>query len=390
MRILRNSYVILLTGILACNVSFAQDAETPPVIIDYFYEPGCPDCLKVKNQIMPELEMRFEGFYQLNKHDMGQKTNVIKLAAYQEKLGNFENKPVSMIVDYQHVFNGFSAIEKSLYDRIDECVAERMEPGWKSPEAITIPQEGQDGLKLISDQMKQFTAVAVAIAGITDGINPCAIATLVFFMSLLTVSKVQGSGLLFMGISFCLASFLTYTAIGFGLLRALHLLDGFEDIRTVVEWGMIGLLAVFAFLSFRDAFKYKTSENPDDVSLQLPHGIKMKIHSIIRQGVRAKSLILGGFVVGILVTALESVCTGQVYIPTLVLMIKAGETKATAWSYLLLYNLMFIVPLVLIFVLTYLGLKTETLLEWSRKNVVFSKIILGLFFIAMAVLIWVM
>jgi len=99
-------------------------------------------------------------------------------------------------------------------------------------------------------------------------------------------------------------------------------------------------------------------------------------------------LAIGGFFLGAVVTAIESICTGQVYVPTLVLVVKgAGEASRTAWSYLLLYNLMFIVPLAAVFLLTYFGLRTQTLLEWSKRNVVTSKILLGIFFLAMAVLI---
>ena len=51
---------------------------------------------------------------------------------------------------------------------------------------------------------------------------------------------------------------------------------------------------------------------------------------------------------------------------------------------------MFIVPLVAAFVVTYQGLKTERLLAWSKRNVVPSKILLGLLFVVLAVLMWVM
>jgi cytochrome c biogenesis protein CcdA len=64
-----------------------------------------------------------------------------------------------------------------------------------------------------------------------------------------------------------------------------------------------------------------------------------------------------------------------------------GKHSMMAWKYLLLYNFMFTIPLVIIFILTYFGLKTQTLLEWSKKNVVISKILLGILFLAMAVLI---
>ena len=68
----------------------------------------------------------------------------------------------------------------------------------------------------------------------------------------------------------------------------------------------------------------------------------------------------------------------------LVLVTKeGGATSGRAWSYLLLYNTMFIVPLVLVFVLTFLGMGTQTLLEWSKRNIVVSKVLLGLFFLAM-------
>ncbi len=87
--------------------------------------------------------------------------------------------------------------------------------------------------------------------------------------------------------------------------------------------------------------------------------------------------------------ALESVCTGQVYVPTLILMVKATGS-GMALMLLLLYNAMFILPLVVVFAATYRGLNTQTLVEWSRRNVVTSKVLLGAFFAAMGVLIWVL
>jgi hypothetical protein len=193
-----------------------------------------------------------------------------------------------------------------------------------------------------------------------------------------------------MGLSFCLASFLTYTAIGFGLLRVLHLFAGFPVMRFFVEIVMILFLGIIAFLSFRDAYRYKMTGDAKEVTLQLPHKIKLKIHDIMRSGLGGGSLILGGLLIGAAVTAMESVCTGQVYVPTLVLVVKGGASAGRAWGFLLLYNAMFIVPLVAVFVVTCFGLETKVLLEWSRRNVVPSKILLGCFFLAMTVLIGVL
>ncbi|MDD4869082.1 MAG: hypothetical protein PHR77_00880 [Kiritimatiellae bacterium] len=353
-----------------------------PVIIDYFYEAGCVDCTRVKNQIMPELKERLEGYFKINNYDVGIKTNVIRLAAYQEKLNIVSNKPVMMVVDYKYVFNGFDAIKAGLLRQMDECIAAQQEPGWKPPQPIEIKDND-----IVVERMKRFTASVVVTAGFLDGLNPCAIATMVFFMSLLVVARIRGRGLLLMGFSFCMASFITYTALGLGLLRTLHLFSGFSLVRHIVDTGIIIILTIFAFISFRDAYRYKMTGNPDDVTLQLPESIKLKIHGILKKGISKKSLIAGGTVTGILVTALESVCTGQMYVPTLVIMAKSGMSKA--WGYLLLYNLMFILPLVIIFVLTYFGLQTQTLLDWSKKNIVISKVLIGFTFVLLVFFVWI-
>jgi hypothetical protein len=359
-------------------------------VIDYFFEAGCPDCQKVKNQVLPELTQRYEGFFVINRHDVGDKDVIRKLFVYQDALEITKNEPVCMVVDYNHVFNGFSAIKKGLLQKIDKCVAERMVDGWMPPVPIHEAQNASETLEIAKRRSSAFTIGMVVVAGLTDGINPCAIASLVFLMSLLRLSKNAGRGLLLMGVSYCLASFVTYIAIGFGLLRALHLLDQFEAMQKGIEFVMLAVLAVLALLSFRDAYRFKVGGNPEDITLQLPKGVKKMAHKIMREGVKAKSLILGGIAIGVLVTGLETVCTGQVLVPTLVVVIRDSEKSARELSYLLLYNFMFILPLIVVFVLTYYGLTTAALLAWSKKNVVFSKVLLGCFFVAMGVLVFVL
>lgn len=373
--------------IVVCAVGHAQEVQ--PVEIDYFYEAGCAECFKVNNHVIPELNERYEGFYRMNWYDVGVKTNIIRLATYQNALNIISNESVMMVVDYAYVFNGYSAIKGGLLAQVDDSIARRMDSDWEPLEPIAV--EWND-VEMFHERLRGFTVAMVIGAGITDGINPCAIATLVFFMSLLAVSRVHGRGLLLMGVSFCLATFLTYTAIGFGLLRALHLLTGFEWGRFGLELVMMVFLSVFACLSFRDAYRYNISGKADAVTLQLPKRVKQKMHEVMRRGLGAKSLVIGGFLIGSAVTSLESVCTGQVYVPTLVMVIKAipptgsGHLALVAWRYLVVYNLFFLVPLVTVFLLTYFGLRTHALLDWSRRNVVFSKIVLGLFFVLMAIL----
>ena len=322
--------VFLSCSFFLMSICLSVGAEPPPVVIDYFYQAGCADCARVKHQVLPELDARYEGFLVINWYDVNSLSNTVRLVAYQEALAIKQNEPVMMVVDYQYVFNGFDVIATGLLARVDQCIAERLAPGWVAPKPLKLPVTRQNGIKLAETRLESFKWPVVAFAGLCDGINPCAIGSLVFFMSMLAVSGVKGRGLLLMGVPFCLASFVTYTAIGLGLLHLIHGLSAFEKLRAGVEIGMIAILAVLAVLSFRDAFKYRVSGNAGDVTLQLPDRFKLKIHEIMRKELKTRTLITAGLIIGLTVTVIESVCTGQVYIPTMVMVIKSSSDRLAA------------------------------------------------------------
>ncbi|MEI7881890.1 MAG: hypothetical protein WCI95_13600, partial [bacterium] len=240
---------------------------------------------------------------------------------------------------------------------------------------------------VLTSRIKQFTLAGILMAGLLDALNPCAMATIVFFMSLLSAAGVRGRGILMAGGAFAVGSFMTYTALGFGVLRVIHLFEGFHKVRMVANVVMAAILMLLAVLSLRDAFRYGASHKPSDISVKLPSRLMRWAHAVMKGGMGHKSVVVGGLVTGVVVTALESVCTGQIYIPTLVMLIKCGGGYSSrAIGYLLAYNLMFVLPLVILFILVYQGLKWQAVLEWSKRNVVVSKTLMGLFFITMAVM----
>ena len=387
-----------LRAMAVCVVTASAASAAAPIVVDYFFEPGCAECEKIDTRILPALEAEFSGRYVLLKHDMGIETNVLGLLRLEKSLGVTNNTLNCMYVERRYPFYGFSAMQAGLLATMRELASR----GGNTPAALTPTAPLPQGSRTLAlERVGGLTTSVVAIGGLLDGVNPCAISTLVFFMSLLAVARVRRRHLLAMGLAFCLASFVAYTALGFGLLRALHMLDGFLTLRRCLEIGMAGLLGVLAYLSFRDALRYGRSHDAHSVTLQLPKRVKVRIHAILREGVRMRSIALGGLVAGFAVTVLESVCTGQVYVPTLVFVIKHASAASgggdvtpglalRAWKWLLLYNAMFMVPLVTVFAVTYLGVRTNSLLSWSRRNVVASKVLLGLFFVCMGILIVVM
>jgi cytochrome c biogenesis protein CcdA len=358
-------WVILLAPLwlLPTFVSAAQ--------IEFFYEPGCEVCEQIEELILPRLEPQLK----IVRRDVGVESNLVYLLRMENQSGYAGQDRGYLALNGRQVFGNPLDDPEAFFSEVERW----MNVGQAS--SLSAPAECDP----VRSRFEQMTLPVVLLAGLLDGINPCAISTLAFFMSLLAVSRVRNRQLLAVGVSFCVASFLTYLAIGFGLLRFLHLFSGLSFLRNTLERGLAALLLLLAFLSFRDALRFRKSGKGADVTLQLSAGMKQRIHSVMRSGLKSGHLILGGLLIGAGVTALESVCTGQVYVPTLVLILKnSALADSRALLYLLAYNLLFILPLVLVFIAVYSGLRSETLLRWSSRNVVFSKTLLGVFFIGLA------
>ncbi len=370
----RKNIFRILIAVFLCGI--AQGAE--PVQIDFFFEPGCRECEQIQSELLPGIEKKFPGACRIQRHDIGVETNFINLLQMENRLGYEAPDRAYLIVNKQYIF-GAEPSHEEFAALISNLLTQESAGPAPAAASTALAQKWYEG----------FTVPAVAAAGLLDGMNPCAISTLVFFMSLLAVAKVRNRQLILLGIAFCFASFLTYLALGFGLFRVLHLFSGFTVLRSVVENAMAVILLVLAALSVRDAVRFRKTGQSADVTLQLSTGLKKRIHDVMRRGLGSASIFWGGLLIGTAVTVLESVCTGQVYVPTLVLILKDSTySESRAWLLLLLYNLLFILPLVTVFTAVYFGLKTEALLTWSRRNVVASKLLLGLFFVLMALFIF--
>ncbi len=362
----------------------AAETQPPPVQLDLFFSPGCTECEQVKDEVLPELEELFAGQYELHAHDITVSENIPLLLAYQQRCGNRQNGKVSVIVDHTLFLSGYSTISTGLVDCVNEALVQRQYPGWRIADAPVLTAAEADAI--VQQSASALTFSVVAIAGLIDGFNPCAISTLIFFISVLALAKIDRRIRLLVGVSFIFASFVVYTAMGLGFIFALRQAPNFGVVKRVIEI-VIGLAMIpLAYLSFRDALRYRKSARPSDVTLQIPKGIKLHMHAFMNSRLGVGGPILGGLVIGAGVTILESVCTGQGYLPILMYMLKQNCTDFCFWVLLLTYNLLFVLPLAVVFICFHRGMEVAALIAWSKRNLVLTKILLGLFFTAMAVL----
>ena len=218
-------------------------------------------------------------------------------------------------------------------------------------------------------------------AGLIDGLNPCAFATIIFFLSYLQVARRTPREMLMVGAAFILAVFLAYFMAGLVLHTVLEKITAqVAGIRRYLDWAFGGLALLAALLSFRDAIKAKAGKL-DEMTLQLPGFLKDRIRGVIRTGAKARRFVIAAFAAGFVISFLELACTGQVYAP-IIYGIQQGRGDAVAW--LLAYNLAFITPLVVIFLLAFTGMSNKRLIEFQTKHTFAVKIALGLIFTALA------
>lgn len=375
---------LVLGVVLSVCASAVGAGSADQVRLDLFFSTGCTECERVEREVLPELEELFDGMYELVRHDMLQAETIPLLVAYQERCDNHDNGRVSIVVDHTVFLSGYEAIAAELLERVNAALEARQDPAWRMPQAPDLSEDEAD--EVVRRKASGLTFSVVALGGLLDGFNPCAISTLIFFMSVLAVARAAPRTRLLVGISFISASFLVYMGLGLGFLYVFRQAPSFTTVKRVVET-VLGLCMIpLALFSFRDAFRFRKSQRADDVTLQIPKAFKTRIHNIMRSRLGTGGSILGGLVTGAGVTVLESVCTGQSYVPVLMYMLKKDCSNFCVWLLLIVYNLLFVLPLAVVFVCFHRGMQLTALIEWSKRNLVVVKILLGLFFSAMAVL----
>ena len=231
----------------------------------------------------------------------------------------------------------------------------------------------------------RFTLPAVILAGVVDGFNPCSFAIMISLAGILAIGGRRRRARVLGGLAFCLGSFLTYMLMGLGLMQALRALEGLRTARDVVMTLLALVLFVLAFLSVRDAFRFRKVPVFSVVTLKLPEGVKNLIRTIAMSSWSGPAVVAAGLGCGFLVTLLDALCTGQIYVPVLALISREPGAWRSFWL-LIIYNLAFISPLVAVFVIASKTTDAFQMAQWSSRNVFPAKIALGFMFAVLGAL----
>jgi cytochrome c biogenesis protein CcdA len=342
------------------------DAPLPQLSVDLYASPGCRSCQRLLRRAIPGIEQRTGVSLTVREHNI---LDAREYAAYLEILreAGQEEEAYPALVVGRTVLQGESAIEQQLEKLLLEG------PGAEVGEPAAA-----------RGNASRLALVPILAAGLLDGINPCAFTTLVFLISALAVTGRSRAQVLQIGLFFSAAVFATYLLIGLGFFQAVRVASAFPVVAAVIRWLLIAVLLAFAALSLHDYFQLRSGRT-DKVLLQLPQPIKRRLHRDIRSRTRSATLIASSLVLGFLVSLFELACTGQVYFPTLVYLNQVRR-DAGSFSYLLLYNFAFILPLLIVFALSYWGISSQKLARWVQGSMKPVKLLLVGLFLGLAVL----
>lgn len=411
---------------MAQGADSSADRGPGAVEVVYFYSPTCLKCAKAK-EVLDEAERHFDDRATVTRWNVHETAGLERMFACEDQFGAKGAAPPKVYVippgegDVRCLV-GLDAIEAELLASVRGSLPplgtqlavepESPEPATRAETAASMPASGsrrdergaersrpaagasattarssavpvgrglpvEPGRSRILERFGSFRAPAVAAAGLVDGLNPCAFATIVFMVSVLGALGRTKRQIAIVGGAFTVAVFLTYLLLGIGLLTVLRT---FAVSRGVSLW-LNGIVAGLAFLlagwSAFDGVRALRRGDQAGSTLRLPKRLVRAIHWTIRKGLRTRNLLIGSFLVGCLVSLLESLCTGQVYLPTIMLVLRAPGHRLAALAYLVLYNLMFIMPLAAIMILAYHGMRWQKLSGFLRRHLATARFLMA-------------
>jgi len=352
--------------------------STAVINISIFASASCGYCITLKRSIIPALEKKYGVQIIIDSFDLDLPRNYEILAAI-EKSRNITSDKMPVIF----VGGDMLAGKNEINSKLGALVEKHRRLGSAKKMELPAVENSVTG----ETAVEKLTIMPVIAAGLIDSINPCAFATLIFFISYLgLVLKKNRFEIAAAGFVFISGVFVTYFLIGLGIFGALRTLTGFT-LASKIVYVLTGLIALVLGLrhGYEAVLIRKTGDIENSIQLKLPGIIRTKLYDTIKRFSSLRYLVPMAFVLASVITLLELFCTGQVYLPTIMYLVSLPQYRATATAYLALYCVLFVVPLAVVFSLYYLGMTTEQLKRFFKNNIVAGKIITAVFFLTLAV-----
>ena len=372
---MRKLSLIFLISVLSFSICFAS----PVINLTVYYGTGCPHCAATI-----ALLRNYGSVYNLSIEEKEVYSNKDNNKELMELYSTFEMNPASDETGVPTVF----IPPRTMI--IGELPTERWEEILSNCSAGTCPEEvyNYKGLikrpssndsgagptnKTIEDGSAQKLTIPVLVgAALVDSINPCTIAVMVMLLGMIMLSKGRREALI-AGLAFSFTIYIMYFLMGLGIFHAIAssgLTNIFFIIVTIAAL-LLSAMEVKAYFSYKPGFG----------SVEMP----MSLRPYAKKATSGATSIPGVVIAAVLCSLFLLPCSSGPYLMVLGMLAKA--VSAETLSYLILYNIIFIMPMLLITVAIYLGRTTaEKMGEMKDKYIREIHLISGIIMFALFLL----
>ena len=240
--------------------------------------------------------------------------------------------------------------------------------------------------ELLEEPQKLTLAKILSLAAV-DAVNPCALAVLTLMLiAILTYNPTKKRNVLLAGLAFVLSVFIMYLIYGLIIIKSFQLIQALTFVRLWLYKILGGAAIILGIFNIRDFLQYKgcklgiCQKKSGSFPTEMPTFLRPRVKKII-SGITSPK---GAFLVGAFVTIFLLPCTIGPYIICGGILCPLGILKSL--PYLLLYNLIFILPMLVIVLIVYLGVKkVEDVSSWKEKNIRYLHLIAGLIILILGI-----
>jgi len=379
-------FAVLLFGFMGARGVLAQSSET--VCAVYFTGVGCSHCAKADPVVLETLLEQNPNLVIIEYEIYQHKENAPLLYEYNESHGSGLGVPLLIfgkddyLIGDRPIINNADEIikrkENNLCPLVDgsaiafEDLNIASLPG--QPKILTEVRGRVAGAQK-EEPVKDLTLAKVLSLAAVDAVNPCALAVLVLMLvAILTYNPRKKSRVLLAGLSFSLSVFIMYLFYGLVIIKLFQLVQALTSIRFWL-YKILGLVAVvLGVLNMKDFFAYK----PGGLGTEMPMKLRPKMKKII-SGITSPK---GAFGVGAFVTVFLLPCTIGPYVICGGILSSLDLVKTLPW--LLIYNFIFVLPMIVVTVACYVGFATiENVSSWRDKNIRYLHLVAGLIILSL-------
>jgi len=225
-----------------------------------------------------------------------------------------------------------------------------------------------------------YTLPLIAFAGLVDGINPCAIGMLILLLGYLMVFAKKPELMRKVGIIYIATIFITYLLIGFIFIQTVSYLINlpyYQQLSQFIKYFILILIIIAGLINLKDFFWYRQG---------ITLGVSEKQVPILLKYIKEVS-IGATIILGFIVTIFEMPCSLPLYLGTITIL-SGFFTTLKVFAYLILYNLMFVVPITIVFLILLFTRKIFEAKDLQERSNRYMKLLTGLSQILIAIILY--